>query len=94
MLGMLLENTRALRKVSTPRRLTKSYGWSNCLNFIVSGAGGFAIARIRRSEVRLETASLFHSKLNSQYLYDAIIEAVITEALKIGKKLPDPPFNP
>lgn len=39
-------------------------------------------------------ASLFHSKLISQYLHDAIIEAVITEALKICKKLPDPLFNP
>lgn len=64
------------------------------LNFIVSGADGFAVARVRPSELRLEMASLFHSKLISQYLHDAIIEAVITEALKICKKLPDPLFNP
>ena len=64
------------------------------LNFIVSRADGFAVARVRRSELRLETASLFHAKLISQYLHDAIIEAVITEAPKIGKKLPDSLFNP
>ena len=64
------------------------------LNFIVSGADGFAVARVRRSELRLETASQFQSKLISQYLHDAIIETVITEALKIDKKLPDPLFNP
>jgi outer membrane lipoprotein-sorting protein len=93
--GTLFENIRILRKGGNTEILgEESMGGRMALHFIVTGAGGVAVAHVHRSELWLDTASQFPVKVISRDLRDVIIESVMMEALEINISLPETLFNP
>lgn len=93
--GVLFENIRILRDGGNTKMLgEESMGGRMTLHFIVTGAGGIAVANVHRSELWLDTASQFPVKVISRDLRDVIIETVMMEDLKINATLPEAFFNP
>lgn len=93
--GVLFENIRILREGGNTEILgEESMGGRMTLHFIVTGAGGIAVAHVHRSELWLDTASQFPIKVVSRDLRNVIIESVMMEALEINATLPETLFNP
>ncbi len=93
--GMLFENIRTLQAGGNTEMLgEESIGGRMALHFIVTGAGGIAVANVHRRELWLDMASQFPVKVISRDLRDAIIETVTMEDLKINTTLPEAFFNP
>lgn len=93
--GALFENIRALREGGNTELLgEETMNGRTAQHFIVTGADGFAIAGVHRSELWLDTASQFPVKVISRDQHDAIIETVMMEDLGINAALPESLFNP
>ena len=93
--GTLFENIRLLREGGNTEMLgEESIGGHTVLHLVVTGSDGFAVARVHRSELWLDTTSQFPVKVISSDLRNIIIESVILEELEINATLPEMLFNP
>lgn len=93
--GVLFDNIRILRQGGNIEILGEErISGRLAVHFIVTGGSGIEVAGVHRSELWLDTASLFPIKVISRDLQDVIIESVMMEDLEINAKLPEMLFNP